>query len=183
MTLIPYAGGPKAVKNRREQLIRGSLLSQYETLQKKYAQLRALADSRQDQIRRERGRIARLEETLRLIGGMALDGNPLRPFTHVDGDLGEKIVNAVAESFDKTVTALIGNARTVDLCIPRHAAMFLIKILAGSTDASIGRFLGGRNHATVRNGINKFKRKLASDPVLAQKFTAIKEQFKNAPEA
>lgn len=46
----------------------------------------------------------------------------------------------------------------------RHLVAYVAKITTGRSTASIGRYLGGRDHATIFNSLRRAREKLSKDP-------------------
>jgi hypothetical protein len=57
---------------------------------------------------------------------------------------------------------------------PRQVGMYLAREFTGKSTLKIGRFFGGRDHATAYYAIEKIERLAASDPVLAQEIATIR---------
>lgn len=71
-----------------------------------------------------------------------------------------QIVREVAFKYGFTVEQIVSMSRPPDLCAARHEAYYRLRTETTWSYPSIGRFIGGRDHATVMHGANKHARKL-----------------------
>ena len=71
------------------------------------------------------------------------------------------IARKVGERFGVDVEALRGKSRTKNVSDARQVVMWLTRQLTDATYEEIGRYLGGRDHATVSYGINAVEKKSA----------------------
>ncbi len=69
----------------------------------------------------------------------------------------ELIIEIVAEHFQITPEQLNSKSRSSNIVKPRQIAMYLCKNMTGTSLASIGEMLGGRDHSTVIHGIEKIE--------------------------
>ena len=74
-----------------------------------------------------------------------------------------------------SVEAIVGTSRRQEIVRARHLVMYLLHEGLGLTDTEIGRFLGGRSHSTVINGVGKMSYEINVDANLRQDVLAIKE--------
>ena len=72
----------------------------------------------------------------------------------------ELITNIVADHFDLPPADIIGNRRNSQIAFPRQIVMYLCRHMTDSTLKIIGQYLGGRDHTTIMNGINKIEAEL-----------------------
>lgn len=72
----------------------------------------------------------------------------------------ELITDIVADHFDLTPADIIGNRRNSQIAFPRQIVMYLCRHMTDSTLKIIGQYLGGRDHTTIMNGINKIEAEL-----------------------
>lgn len=72
----------------------------------------------------------------------------------------ELITDIVADHFDLTPADIIGNRRNSQIAFPRQIVMYLCRHMTDSTLKIIGQYLGGRDHTTIMNGINKIESEL-----------------------
>ena len=66
-----------------------------------------------------------------------------------------RVVEAVAKFFDLNKSDVIGNARTKEIMLARHCAMWIMKNQISMSYPSIGNFFGGKDHTTVMHGCKK----------------------------
>lgn len=69
----------------------------------------------------------------------------------------EYILSVVANYFNVTSDEILSSKRTQEIAYARHIAMYLIREFTNLSLPKIGQELGGRNHATILNGINNIK--------------------------
>ena len=69
----------------------------------------------------------------------------------------EVITEIVAEHFGISPADIMGNKRNVKVAFPRQIVMYLCRNMTEVTLKNIGAYLGGRDHTTVMNGINKIE--------------------------
>ena len=72
----------------------------------------------------------------------------------------ELITDIVAEHFDLTPGDIVGNKRNSKVVFPRQIVMYLCRHMTDTTLKNIGQYLGGRDHTTIMNGINKIEAEL-----------------------
>ncbi len=76
----------------------------------------------------------------------------------------EKIISVVADYYSLPPAQITGKLRTSRIAMARHIAMYLIRTLLDTPFTKIGQTFGGKDHATVMNGVNKVEKSLKSDP-------------------
>lgn len=91
----------------------------------------------------------------------------------------EKILNRVADFFHISASQISGKNRTGQIALARHVTMYLIRDLLDLPFAKIGEFLGGKDHATVMNGVQKVEKSLRYDPELKRTVQTLKSQLKS----
>ena len=72
----------------------------------------------------------------------------------------ELIIEVVAEHFDLQPSDLTGNKRNAKIVFPRQIVMYLCRSMTEVTLKNIGKVLGGRDHTTIMNGIDKIEAEL-----------------------
>ncbi|MBN1256818.1 MAG: chromosomal replication initiator protein DnaA, partial [Planctomycetes bacterium] len=87
------------------------------------------------------------------------------------------VVEAVAESFGMTPEQLIGRSRTARIRTPRAVAMIFAREVTGASYSEIGRYFGGRSHATVLCAIKNARNLARGDSVAAQLIRKLQKQF------
>ena len=83
-----------------------------------------------------------------------------------------KIIATVADYYSLTPSQITGKIRTSQIAMARHIAMYLMRTLLDDPFQKIGKALGGKDHATVMNGVQKVENALKNDPEMQ---TAIRE--------
>lgn len=91
------------------------------------------------------------------------------------------IIEVVAEHFDVTVDDLTGRSRTKNIAHARQMAMYLLREENAMSLPSIGDHLGGRDHSTVRHGVEKISKDLESDGNIQSQVMTLREKIYAAP--
>lgn len=68
---------------------------------------------------------------------------------------GDAIIKHMAFKHGLPVSAIYGKGRSKPVVIARHEAMYRMRSQLGYSFPLIGKILGGRDHATVLNGVQK----------------------------
>lgn len=89
----------------------------------------------------------------------------------------ELIIEIVAEHFNITVNDLRSKNRSAEIALPRQIAMYLCRTMTDIPLKSIGLFLGGRDHSTIKHGANKISEDLKKDPQLQNTIGIIKKKI------
>jgi chromosomal replication initiator protein len=103
-----------------------------------------------------------------IIDNLAPERTPCAP----DG-----LVRLVAAHFHLKVDDLTGRKRTKEIAYARQIAMFLLREEHALSLPAIGDQLGGRDHSTVRYGIEKVAADLNEDEALRQAITILREKI------
>ncbi len=70
----------------------------------------------------------------------------------------DDITAAVARAYGVAPVRMLGASRSRGIVEPRHVAMYLAKqFCPHATLSEIGRYFGGRDHATVLHAVNKMR--------------------------
>lgn len=80
----------------------------------------------------------------------------------------DAIVKAVAEYFGLKPADLKGQSRTQAVAYPRQVAMYLCRRHTSASSTDVGQALGGKDHTTVLNAVNKIKERMSSPEVRTQ---------------
>ena len=91
----------------------------------------------------------------------------------------QKIVNLVADYYNLTPSQLVGKARTGQIALARHIAMYLIRINIDIPLTKIGNTFGGRDHTTIMNGIAKVESMLKTDESLKAVINSLQKSLKS----
>jgi chromosomal replication initiator protein len=95
--------------------------------------------------------------------------------TNVSTDV---VIRIVAEYFSLTPTDLRSKKKSHNIVHPRHLAMYIIRDLTELSTTDIGQALGGRDHTTVMNGIDKIEKRILSDPTEEPTIQTLKRMIK-----
>ena len=75
----------------------------------------------------------------------------------------EYILSVVANYFNITSDEILSNKRTQEIAHARHIAMFLMREFTDFSLPKIGKELGGKNHATILNGIKNIQKSMENN--------------------
>src|SRR5699024_9339189 len=92
----------------------------------------------------------------------------------------ELILDIVADHFGITVADLKSNKRNEDIAFPRQIAMFLIRTMTESSLKAVGIILGGKDHSTVKYGIEKIASEEKEDETLNNTINIIRKKINPA---
>ena len=92
----------------------------------------------------------------------------------------ELILDIVADHFGITVADLKSNKRNADIAFPRQIAMFLIRTTTESSLKAVGIILGGKDHSTVKYGIEKIASEEKKDETLNNTINIIRKKINPA---
>ena len=89
----------------------------------------------------------------------------------------EYIVNTVAEHFDVTPEDIAGSKRNSKIVYPRQIAMYLIRTMTNSSLKAVGIVLGGKDHSTVKYGIEKINDEAETSESLSNTLNILKKKI------
>ena len=92
----------------------------------------------------------------------------------------ELILDIVAEHFGVTITDLRSNKRNAEISNPRQIAMYLIRTMTDTPLKTVGIVLGGKDHSTIKHGVDKITADVKKDEVLANTINIIKKKINPA---
>ena len=92
----------------------------------------------------------------------------------------ELILDIVAEHFGITVADLKSNKRNAEIANPRQIAMYLIRTMTETSLKAIGVILGGKDHSTIKYGVEKISNEIKTDETLSNTVTIIKKKINPA---
>ena len=92
----------------------------------------------------------------------------------------ELILDIVSEHFNVTVTDLRSNKRNSEIAFPRQIAMYLIRTMTESSLKAVGVVLGGKDHSTVKYGVEKIEKSIVKDETLNNTINIIKKKINPA---
>jgi len=90
----------------------------------------------------------------------------------------DKIINAVADYYSLAPYQLTGKIRTSQIAMARHIAMYLIRTMLDVPFTKIGQTFGGKDHATVMNGVEKVENSLKTDKDLFKAVSELEARLK-----
>ena len=91
------------------------------------------------------------------------------------------VIELVAAHFNLTVAELLGRGRTKEVAFARQIAMYLLREENGLSLPGIGDQLGGRDHSTVRYGVEKIITDLETDETTRRHVIALREKVYSPP--
>lgn len=89
----------------------------------------------------------------------------------------ELIMDIVAEHFNITVAELKSNKRNSEIAYPRQIAMYFIRNMTESSLKTVGVFLGGKDHSTVKYGIEKIEKEAKESEALSNTLSIIRKKI------
>lgn len=89
----------------------------------------------------------------------------------------DAVVRMVCKHYPYKVDELISKNRSKDLAFVRHLTMFLMKKITDKSLRDIGRFFGGRDHATVVHALQKMEKSIKIDPQLAHVVRSLESEL------
>lgn len=89
----------------------------------------------------------------------------------------EFILDIVAEHYNITVNELKSNKRNADIAYPRQIAMYLIRTMTNSSLKAVGIVLGGKDHSTVKYGIEKISDEAQVSESLSNTLNILKKKI------
>ena len=94
----------------------------------------------------------------------------------------ELILDIVADHYNITVADLKSNKRNADIANPRQVAMYLMRNMIEKENSlkTIGIILGGKDHSTLKYGIEKIDSEMKKDETLSNTINIIKKKINPA---
>ena len=89
----------------------------------------------------------------------------------------ELIIDTVSEHFGVSVTDLKSASRDARTTNARHIAMFLCRTMTDTPLKTIGSLLGGRDHSTVKHGVDKMSKDMENNDSLKNTINIIKKKI------
>ena len=89
----------------------------------------------------------------------------------------ELILDIVSEHFGVSIPDLKGNKRNAEIVFPRQIAMYLIRNMTETSLKAVGVILGGKDHSTIKHGIEKIENELKADETLSNTINIIKKKI------
>lgn len=88
-----------------------------------------------------------------------------------------RIAKLVAADFDVPLDELRARTRRKGTVLPRQCAMFLARELAERSLATIARYFGRRNHATVLYACRRIQQQISENPSLRQRLDRLRQSL------
>lgn len=94
----------------------------------------------------------------------------------------ELILDIVAEHFNISIADLKSKKRNAEIANPRQVAMYLMRTMSTKELSlkAIGAIFGGKDHSTIKYGIEKVKSEMETDETLANTVNIIKKKINPA---
>ncbi|MSR93918.1 chromosomal replication initiator protein DnaA [Clostridiaceae bacterium 68-1-5] len=89
----------------------------------------------------------------------------------------ELILDVVSEHYNISVADLKSKKRNSQIAIPRQVAMYLMRTLTDAPLEGIGIILGGKDHTTVKYGVDKITSNIEEDEILSNTISIIKKKI------
>ena len=103
-----------------------------------------------------------------ILNNLAPQRTPCTPVT---------VIRVVAEHFRLHPDDLTGRRRTKDIAAARQIAMYLLREENGLSLPAIGEQLGGRDHSTVRYGVEQVNIELERDEALRREIVTLRDKI------
>lgn len=87
------------------------------------------------------------------------------------------ILDIVSEHFGISIADLKSNKRNAEIAVPRQIAMYLIRTMTESPLKTVGIILGGKDHSTIKYGVEKITKEVKNDETLANTINIIKKKI------
>ena len=91
------------------------------------------------------------------------------------------VVRIVAKHFGLSENDLLGRLRTKEIANARQLAMYLLREENSLSLIHIGAILGGRDHSTVRHGVEKITQDIERDEAVRRQLVALREKIYEPP--
>ena len=85
----------------------------------------------------------------------------------------DRILSTVSEHMNVSINEIQSAKRSKDIAIARQTVMYLCRNMTDKSLQSIGEFVGGKDHATVYNGIKRIEEKIKHDSSFEANVNAI----------
>lgn len=92
----------------------------------------------------------------------------------------ELILDIVADHFGISVADLKSNKRNAEIAVPRQICMYLMRNMTDTALKGIGAVLGGKDHSTIKYGVEKIAKDIESDETMANTINIIKKKINPA---
>ena len=92
----------------------------------------------------------------------------------------ELILDIVSDHFGITVADLKSKKRDSEIAVPRQICMYLMRTMTDTALKGIGAVLGGKDHSTVKYGVEKIAKDIESDEMMTNTINIIKKKINPA---
>lgn len=92
----------------------------------------------------------------------------------------ELILDIVSDHFNITIADLKGNKRSANISVPRQISMYLMRNLTETPLQAIGLILGGKDHSTIKYGVEKIEKEITKDETLHNTISIIMKKINPA---
>ena len=92
----------------------------------------------------------------------------------------ELILDIVADHFGISVADLKSNKRNAEIAVPRQICMYLMRNMTDTALKGIGAVLGGKDHSTIKYGVEKIADEIEADETMANTINIIKKKINPA---
>jgi len=92
----------------------------------------------------------------------------------------ELILDIVSDHFNITIADLKGNKRSANISVPRQICMYLMRNLTETPLQAIGIILGGKDHSTIKYGVEKIEKGIVKDETLHNTISIIMKKINPA---
>jgi chromosomal replication initiator protein DnaA len=89
----------------------------------------------------------------------------------------ELILDIVSEHYNIPISELKSDKRNADIANARQIIMYLCREMTSTPLKAIGIFLGGKDHSTIKHGVDKIKNNIKSDEALNNTINIIKKKI------
>ncbi len=92
----------------------------------------------------------------------------------------ELILDIVSDHFNITIADLKSNKRSANISVPRQISMYLMRSLTETPLQAIGIILGGKDHSTIKYGVEKIEKEMTRDETLHNTINIIMKKINPA---
>lgn len=89
----------------------------------------------------------------------------------------ELILDIVSEHYNISTADLRSNKRNAEIAYPRQIAMYLIRTMTESSLKAVGVVLGGKDHSTVKYGIEKIENEASTSDTLTNTLNILRKKI------
>jgi len=89
----------------------------------------------------------------------------------------ELILDIVSEHYSIPISELKSDKRNAEIANARQIIMYLCRDMTNTPLKTIGIFLGGKDHSTIKHGVDKIKNNIISDEALNNTINIIKKKI------